>query len=267
MKRLMTVLAVSLLTLAAGVSPVYAQEGDDPAEQREAAEQVMEQVENTDQPLSLDEIDGIDELGPNPWLSMTEGRDPAAVEAWQAVAEQLPARAHTPRGKKSIGGRPLVVNEREPAGEVGVNDTVETGQRISRRFGTDRRQKGVVTINGSLSGGLLRDPIEGDCESVEDDGSIPEANPTPAVELQLALCIGFIGDGPYGDTSGDVDFYSFGVVEEGSLLYLDVWHISNPLDPVRSIIGISCALIRYTRPLFEKNNRYAWAVVCRMWTM
>ena len=47
-----------------------------------------------------------------------------------------------------------------------------------------------------------------------------------------------IGDGPFGETSGDLDFYSYGVVEEGSLLILDTWHISNSLDPVRSIIGI-----------------------------
>ena len=34
---------------------------------------------------------------------------------------------------------------------------------------------------------------------------------------------------------------------------------------VRSFIGISCALSRYTRPRFEKNSRYAWAVVWMMW--
>jgi hypothetical protein len=236
MKRLLVAVAAALLTLAAA-APVQAQQ-DELAEQRAAAQEVMTQLENSDQPLAPDEIRSLDRLGPNPWLSFTEDRDPEAVKAWLALAQQLPDQAQVPRGKANIGGPPLVVNESEAPGETGVNDSVETGDRISRRFGSRPGDKGVVTINGTLSGGVIRPPIEGDCESVEDDGSIPQANPTPAVEINVALCIGEIGDGPFGDSSGDIDFYSFGVVEEGSFMILDTWHIADSLDPVRSIIGI-----------------------------
>ena len=237
MQRVLLILSAALLTLGAGVAPVEAQADDDLAAQREAATDVMDQLNETDDGLAPEEIDQLDGLGPNPWLSLTNKRDPKAVEAWTQIAAQLPDHVQVPRGKKNIGGKPLVVSESEAVGEVGANDTPETGERI-RRFGTRPGEKGVVTINGSLSGGVIRDPIPSDCDYNEDDGSIPLANATPAAEIEVALCVGVIGDGPFGDTSGDIDFYSYGVVEEGSILILDTWHISNSLDPVRSIIGI-----------------------------
>ncbi|MDH3302949.1 MAG: hypothetical protein OES24_20810 [Acidimicrobiia bacterium] len=238
MQRVLLILSAALLTLAAGVTPVQAQADDELATQREAATDVMEQIDEAGGGLALDDITRLDDLGPNPWLSFTEKRDPEAVKAWTQVAAQLPDHVQIPRGKANIGGPPLVVSESEAVGEVGVNDTPETGDMISRRFGTRPGEKGVVTINGSLSGGVIRDPIPSDCEYTEDDGSIPLANATPAAEIQVALCVGVIGDGPYGETSGDIDFYSYGFVEEGTVLILDTWHISNSLDPVRSIIGI-----------------------------
>ncbi len=237
MQRVLLILSAALLTLAAGVTPVQAQADDDLATQREAAEEVLEQIDQADDALSPDDITRLDDLGPNPWLSLTDKRDPEAVKAWTQVAAQLPDHVQIPKGKKNIGGKPLVVSESEAVGEVGVNDTPETGEVI-RRFGTRPGEKGVVTINGSLSGGVIRDPIPSDCDYNEDDGSVPLANATPAAEIEVALCVGVIGDGPFGETSGDIDFYSYGVVEEGSILILDTWHISNSLDPVRSIIGI-----------------------------
>lgn len=237
MQRVLLILSAALLTLAAGVTPVEAQADDDLTVQREAATDVMDQLDGTDDDLAPEDIEQLDDLGPNPWLSLTNKRDPKAVEAWTEVAAQLPDHVQVPRGKKNIAGKPLVVSESEAAGEVGANDTPETGERI-RRLGTRPGQKGVVTITGSLSGGVIRDPIPSDCDYNEDDGSIPMANATPAAEIQVALCVGAIGDGPYGDTSGDLDFYSYGVVEEGTILILDTWHVSNSLDPVRSIIGI-----------------------------
>ncbi len=238
MRRLfyaLAAVAVAQLMVVAGVAPVNAQVGGN---EREAAEEVMEQLAAANEGLALEDIDALDELGPNPWLSFTKGRSPEAVKAWQALAAQLPPQAQVPNGKAQIGGPPLVHSETEAVGEVGLNDTVADGEMISSRFGTRPGEKGVVTINGSLSGGTLRDPIPSDCDYNEDDGSIPLANFTPAVEFQVALCVGEIGDGPFGETSGDIDFYSYGVVEEGTILILDTYHISNSLDPVDSVIGI-----------------------------
>ena len=246
--RSLFLIVTALALMAAGVTPAQASPDPEPsprndaAAQDGAAEQVIEQVQAEaaagGEGLEMEEITSLDDLGPMPWLSFTADQNPRAVEAWRAVAAQLPDRVQVPKGKKNIGGRPLTVKESESVGETGGNDTIETGDRISRRFGSRFLQKGVVTISGSLSGGVVRPPIDGDCESVEDDGSIPQANPTPAAEIQVALCIGEIGDGPFGDTSGDVDFYSYGEVEEGTVLILDVFHIAGSLDPVESVIGI-----------------------------
>ncbi len=225
--------AVLLTTAPAHAQPPDGDDGRDPA-----AEDVIAQLDAADgDRLTLEEIDDLDDLGPMPWLSFTSGRSRQSIEAWTEVAAQLPNRAQVPRGKSRIGGRPLAFSESEAPGQTGVNDSAATGELI-RKFGTDPGDRQVVEITGSLSGGLVRPPIEGDCESVEDDGAIPLANPTPAVEFQVALCIGEIGDGPFGDSSGDVDFYSYGTVEEGTLLILDTFHVSGSLDPVRSVIGI-----------------------------
>ncbi len=226
--------AATLLTTApAQAQPPDGDDGRDPA-----AEDVMAQLDAADgDRLSLEEIDDLDDLGPMPWLSFTPGRSRQSIEAWTAVAAQLPDRAQVPRGKAGIGGPALAFSESEAPGQTGVNDSPGTGELI-RKFGTNPGDRQVVDITGSLSGGVVRPPIEGDCESLEDDGSIPLANPTPAAEIQVALCIGEIGDGPFGDSSGDIDFYSYGTVEEGTLLILDTFHISGSLDPVRSVIGI-----------------------------
>ena len=210
------------------------------AEQNEAAADVVAQLAAADRPMALDEIDGLDDLGPMPWLSLTATRSPAAVEAWRAIAEQLPAGELATPGSASLVDTGFTFAESEPAGQTGQNDTPDTGELIEG-FGTGDGDEQLVTITGNLSGAEVRPPIEGDCESVEDDGAIGLANPTPASEIQVALCVGEIGDGPFGDSSGDLDFYGYGQVDEGTLLILDVAHISGSLDPVDAVIGIYAA--------------------------
>jgi hypothetical protein len=209
------------------------------AEQEQAAAEVMEQIETSDGDLGLEEISALGELGPMPWLSYTDRRSAKAVEAWREVAAQLPASDLVPNGKATLTAAPLEFSESEEPGETGGNDTAATGDLIDG-FGTRSGEQPVVTITGNLSGADVRPPIEGDCLSVEDDGSIAQANATPA-GLQVALCIGEIGDGPFGDSSGDIDFYSYGEVEEGSELILDVEHLSGSLDAASTVIGIYAA--------------------------
>jgi Ca2+-binding RTX toxin-like protein len=208
-------------------------------EQDRAAGQVMAQLAATDRPLALSEIENLDGLGPNPWLSFTAARSPMAVAAWQAVVAQLPDDSFDVAGTSSIVDNGFTFAEAEGADEVGANDTVETGELIDG-FGTGDGDEQVVTITGNLSGGQGRLPIDGDCESVEDDGSIDQANPTPAAAFQVALCAGeaTIGDGPFGQTSGDFDFYSYGEVEEGTILILDAVNESQSFDPVNAVLGI-----------------------------
>ena len=219
---------------------VPAQSQDDPmngAEQDEAAELVMEQLEDAGTPVPMEEIEALDELGPAPWVSFMPQRSDEVVEAWTEVAEQLPGsdmRArHRPRGDR----RPITFTESEAPGEVGANDTPETGDRI-RGFGTSRRQSRLVTIDGNLSGAPDRLPIPLDCPSEEDDGAIPLANDAGPNVSFGALCGGEIGDGPHGETTGDTDFYAFGEAAPGDLLVLDVAHVSDPLRPLSAVVGI-----------------------------
>ncbi len=206
-------------------------------EQSQAAIEVMAQLDAADGPLALDQIEAIDRLGPMPWLSYTERRSPAAVIAWRAIAEQLPASDLASVGADSIAANDLTFSESEAPEETGGNDTAATGDLISG-FGTGEGDEQVVTISGALQGAEIRLPIDTDCESDEDDGSITDANDTPTVLLQVALCAGVIGDGPFGETSGDVDFYTIGSVKEGTRLIFDISNASSSLDPVSATVGI-----------------------------
>jgi hypothetical protein len=233
--------AVALLALLAAVlGPIPATSAlevveFDAATQNSAAEQVMAQLGG--EPLALDEIEGLEGIGPMPWLSMVPWRTGRSVEAWREVAAQLPTGEMATVGSASLTNSPLDFTESEAPGEVGGNDTPATGDFIDG-FGTGVDDTPVVNITGNLIGGEVRPPIEGDCESIEDDGAIPLANPTPTATAQVSLCVGEIGDGPHGETTGDIDFYSYGVIEEGTRLILDVFNISGSLDPVNSFIGI-----------------------------
>ena len=58
-------------------------------------------------------------------------------------------------------------------------------------------------------------------ESVEDDGSIPLANQTGLGPDTSASFTGSIGDGPFGTTSGDFDFYALGTIEADTTIVID----------------------------------------------
>ncbi len=232
---------------AAGMLAVPAEGQDDLADAAEladqdaAAEQVMEQLDDAEAPVPMEDIEALDDLGPAPWLSFMPGRSDDVVEAWTEVAQQLPgssmgADRRGPRGPRG----PIAIAESEDPGGVGGNDTPATGDRI-RGFGTRGRQSRLVTIDGNLSGAPDGVPISLDCPSEEDDGAIGLANePGPNVNVG-ALCGGEIGDGPHGSTTGDTDFYAFGAAALGDLLVLDVAHLSEPLRPIATTVGIYTA--------------------------
>ncbi len=212
-------------------------------EQSEAARQILEELEEATTSQAVSSIEGVDAIGPVPWLSFSEQNEDTA-EAWLEIAKQLPANelsANTSSTKQSYlqqlrtgKNKTVTVEERELQGELGINDTPAQAEKI-RKFGTWRKGARVAELSGNLSGGVDRNPIDFDCPSVEEDGSIPEAN---EILGDFALCGGEIGDGPAAETSGDVDFYSFGQIEKGSVIVLDVVQLSDPLDPVAATVGI-----------------------------
>ena len=92
----------------------------DMAKQDEAAKMVMEQLEAADEPVPMEEIEALEDLGPAPWLSFMPERSAEVVGAWTEVAEQLPESAmgarHRPRGDRG----PIDFTESEEADEVGA---------------------------------------------------------------------------------------------------------------------------------------------------
>jgi hypothetical protein len=204
-----------------------------PAAEERAASEVLQQLNQATQPLAPSQIPALEKLGPPPWLAMGTQRSPKVVEAWTKVMEQLPVD----KAASNRHPRALTYQEKEAAGKTGANDTPATGERI-KRLGTGPEQARTATIRGNLSGAEVRPPFPFDCTSTEDDGSIPTANPTPVIQLTVAVCGGVIGDGPYGQSTGDIDLYSFGQVDSGFELVVDVAQIALSLQPVDAFIGI-----------------------------
>ncbi|MCX4906127.1 hypothetical protein [Streptomyces sp. NBC_00878] len=123
---------------------------------------------------------------------------------------------------RSAGAAAEAYGEKEPAGALGVNDTVPTAEHIAG-FGTGGHQNSVVGITGDLA----EDPnIPTLPAGAEDNGAIPLAFDTGLSGTRKALkTTGVIGDGPHGsagDGRGDFDFYKVSGVPAGVPLTVDV---------------------------------------------
>ena len=115
-----------------------------------------------------------------------------------------------------------MVDEDEPAGSTGSNDTLDTAQRVDG-FGTGRRQNARLTILGTSSPPeVVAEPVDA---TAEDDGSIPLAGETGiGLDRDGITTSAVIGDGPHGSAgsgSGDFDFYAVDVVA-GEQLIVDI---------------------------------------------
>lgn len=189
----------------------------EPLHEREAkaALQVIAELEAGGDDLSLNDL-SLHELGPPPWTSFVPNRDPAALKAWHMLIERFPEV----RGQIApfAGFELTPIQEAEPGNTLGQNDTPETGELVPG-FGTGADDADFARIRGNL----FVPPPPPDCESVEDDGSIPTANPTNlSGPGEVHLCSGVLGDGPHGDTTGDFDWYVFHDAAEGDFLIVDV---------------------------------------------
>ncbi len=89
----------------------------------------------------------------------------------------LPRHAEASSAPRSgvCPGSPILVDEDEPAGTSGSNDTLDTAQPIDG-FGTRQNQNPRLRILGTLSPlEVVAEPV---APNVEDDGSIPLAGET-----------------------------------------------------------------------------------------
>jgi hypothetical protein len=154
--------------------------------------------------------------GPNPYLALVP--DPATIDVsgWSRyVRTQSVQRADRRRQAAS----PILVDEDEPVGVRGANDTLETAQPING-FGTRRNQNAQLRILGTLSPAPVS--VEPVAPNEEDDGSIPLAGETGiGVERDGITTSAEIGDGPHGRAgtgSGDFDLYVVDALEAEQLV-------------------------------------------------
>jgi hypothetical protein len=171
--------------------------------------------------------------GANPYLALVP--DPSAVDyaAWDrylARKSQVRADRMVHRQVQRSLAPPLVVDEDEPEGIRGSNDTPATAQPIPG-FGTRRQDNFRARILGNLSQEqVFTDEI---APGVEDDGAIPLATDTgiPATS-QAVSTTGTVGDGPHGSAgsgSGDFDAYSLDAVP-GEAIVVDTNTPTGDLD-------------------------------------
>ena len=120
------------------------------------------------------------------------------------------ARPATASGAAAAGPAPLLVDEDEPIGTRGGNDTLATAQRVDRL----RHRRGARTPGLRILGTLSPEPVaaEAVAPNTEDDGAIPLAGDTGIGTTREGITTsGVIGDGPHGSAgtgTGDFDFYA-----------------------------------------------------------
>ena len=149
--------------------------------------------------------------GPNPFLAFLPDTSRVDFIGWQrwleAQGDQRRAQMDAAQAAQ-LTRPPLLVDEDEPEGLRGSNDTVQTAQPVPG-FGTAAGRNPRARLLGSLAA----DPVVPVAipPNVEDDGSLPLARDTGISATGGAITTsGRIGDGPHGRAgtgTGDFDWY------------------------------------------------------------
>jgi hypothetical protein len=180
--------------------------------------------------------------GANPFLALVP--DPRRVDyaGWNryldAKAEAKAAtreRLKTPLERRALVADPLLVDEEEPAGIRGANDSTATAQQVPE-FGTGAGETPGARILGSLSPErVASDAVR---PNVENDGAIPLARGTGIGRTRDGITTtGRIGDGPHGRAGsgrGDFDFYRLRGIR-GEVLEVD---INTPTGRLDSMVAV-----------------------------
>ncbi|MBA3287201.1 MAG: hypothetical protein H0U21_04135 [Acidimicrobiia bacterium] len=171
--------------------------------------------------------------GPNPSLALVP--DPSAVDfaSWRRyIAQKSQERAEARAGALAS---PILVDEDEPDGTRGSNDTPATAQPVPG-LGTLARH--AARILGTLS------PEEVEIDSIapntENDGAIHLARDTGIGTTRDGITTtGTIGDGPHGRAgtgNGDFDHYRVRAVA-GDVITVDTATPSGSLDTMISVFN------------------------------
>lgn len=195
--------------------------------------------------------------GPNPYLSLVP--DPSTVDysGWRRYIQRMSQeRAAMLRAAQA----PLIVDEDEPAGTRGSNDTTATAQPV-RGFGTRPSRENRARILGALSPEVV--PTDDIPATPEDDGSIPLAGDTGIGTVSDGITVSAeIGDGPHGSAgsdSGDFDFYALEGVA-GDLLVADVDTPSGDLDPMIAVYNSAGENVAFNDDFEDFDSRVEYLI-------
>jgi hypothetical protein len=190
---------------------------------------------------------------PNPFLSLRPTVSKADYAAWikymrteagAKAAQRIKALAAAKSPTlKVAAAAPIAVDEDEPDGTSGSNDTPATAQLVPE-FGTAAAKAPKIRILGSL------DNENVDATEIppapEDNGSIPLAADTGISTFRNgATTTGTIGDGPYGSAgtgTGDYDFYRL-TADAGQAVTVRTDTPTGPLDTVALLYDATGTLV------------------------
>lgn len=135
--------------------------------------------------------------------------------------------------QRALAVDPLLVDEQEPDGLRGGNDTPATAQPIAA-FGSAAGERPAARILGTLAPGVDVEEIDA---APEDNGSIPLSGETELTGGGGSTTTeATIGDGPHGkaggDGTGDFDFYAVRDATAGQRLLVDIETPTGNLDSV-----------------------------------
>ncbi|MFV2067560.1 MAG: hypothetical protein ACC645_11325, partial [Pirellulales bacterium] len=155
--------------------------------------------------------------------------------SWQDLAAQMrpvsPANFSKPSGTNPAGL--VVVTETEP------NDTIETANPVPLGFGPGQDE--AVDVGGTLTAG----PPPTTIFPAEEDGAIPFATVTGLTGGDTVIASATIGDGAFGLTTGDYDWFAIEGVTAGQQITVDVdaTAIGSSLDPFVGLYDSSGQLL------------------------
>lgn len=161
----------------------------------------------------------------NPYLSFLPVEATPDYEYWDAHMAALgQSRMQSRASLRSANAdftSLIAVSDAEP------NDSIETAQLITG-FGTGTTDDPQASISGSfLPNAISLTTLP---SSPEDNGDITKAYATGIATDQGFVTTGFIGDGPYGNSSGDFDVYQVSGVRVGETITVNMAEIVGTLN-------------------------------------
>lgn len=201
--------------------------------------------------------------GPNPFLALVPDATKVDYRAWAAymsknAAAKAAARMKAQARTRAAVSSPLVVDEDEPDGTRGSNDTPASAQRITG-FGTGANQNPGLRILGSLDPA----PVDTIDANAEDDGSIPLAGETGIGSSSTGISVSAtIGDGPHGsagDGTGDFDFYHV-TATAGDVIIASTDTPTGDLDTMLAVYTADGTLVAFNDDTDDLDSRVSYTV-------